>query len=683
MKIMKNIISLVAILFIGNASAQIPLLNSNPSATQKVIYLDFDGQVVTGTPWNTQFNIATINAAAAALNSVAITQIWNRVSEDYRPFDVNVTTDLAMFNNAIPTRRIRVVLTPTSSWFPSVAGGVAWTNSFIWGGNPDSPCWVFTNALSNNPKNCAEAASHEVGHTLGLYHQSVWNTSCVKTAEYNPGNGSGVVSWAPIMGTGYTKNVTIWHNGTNSQGCTNTQFDHGSNYITSFNKLSYRIDDVGDNFSSGKQINLNTPLVLDSGIISSNTDVDVYKFDLCNSRYITIDVKPWALDTINYNGANLDIKLVLVNASTSATIATDAQASRLLARIGTTLNAGNYYLVIDGDGSPNYSDYGSMGKYRIRITSNNVPSITSNFTSVSPFCTGQAIAFNDASSGNPAAWQWTITGAVPATSTLQNVSAIYNTSGIYTVQLSATNGPATSCAVSKTIQVIATPTISILGNNGVLCSGGSLTLNASGATSYTWMPGNLSGGNQVLSPSSTQVYTITGSNANCLSSSVTTVTVSPSPTLSISLSSNTLCTGQSATVVASGASSYTWLPGNLIGANQILSPTSTQAYTITGSNVNCTSTLIENLTVLVCTGINEKSKNDLLINAFPNPFKDELIIEVNEPSQITITNALGQVVKTVDVNGKTIIETNDLPKALYILSIKTQNGSRNIKLVKE
>ena len=752
---MKNIISLVAILFIAKASAQIPLLNSDPSATQKVIYLDFDGQVVTGTPWNTQFNIATINAAAAALNSVAITQIWNRVSEDYRPFDVNVTTDLAMFNNAIPTRRIRVVLTPTSSWFPSAAGGVAWTNSFIWGGNPDSPCWVFTNALGNNPKNCAEAASHEVGHTLGLYHQSVWNTSCVKTAEYNPGIGSGIISWAPIMGQGYTKNVTIWHNGTNSQGCTNTQFDHGSNYITSSNKLSYRIDDVGDNFNSGKQLNLNTPLVLDSGIISSNTDVDVYKFDLCNSRYINIDVKPWALDTTNYNGANLDIKLVLVNAITSATIAADSQASRLLARIGTTLNAGSYFFVIDGDGSPNYTDYGSMGKYNIKITSNNVPTITSDFNLVAPFCAGQSITFNDQSSGSPTNWQWTLNGAVPATSAQQNVNAVYNAPGVYTVQLSATNGTVSSCAVSKTIQVIANPTINVTGNSGFLCSGESFTINANGAASYTWMPGNLNGANQILSPVSTQVYTLTGSNFNCTSFVTTTLNVSPSPTLNISASSNNLCSGQTATVTASGASNFTWMPGNLGGSSQILSPQSTQVYTINGSNVNCASSVttalfvsptptvnvtassvsicigetatlsasgansytwmpgnlngvnqilsplstevytitgsdgncssetIMTLTVDACTGIYENSKNNLFVHAFPNPFNDEIIIDVNEPSQITLCNTLGQVLKTVNVNGKTIIETNDLPKALYILSIKTQNGSRVIKLAKE
>ncbi|MFO0357529.1 MAG: T9SS type A sorting domain-containing protein [Sphingobacteriaceae bacterium] len=48
-----------------------------------------------------------------------------------------------------------------------------------------------------------------------------------------------------------------------------------------------------------------------------------------------------------------------------------------------------------------------------------------------------------------------------------------------------------------------------------------------------------------------------------------------------------------------------------------------------------------------------------------------------------MTNALGQVVKTLNVNGKTTLDTYDLPKALYVLTIKTQSGLRNIKLIKE
>ncbi len=48
---------------------------------------------------------------------------------------------------------------------------------------------------------------------LGLQHQSTYDSNCVKTAEYSPGQGSGEIGWAPIMGDGYYENLTTWHIG--------------------------------------------------------------------------------------------------------------------------------------------------------------------------------------------------------------------------------------------------------------------------------------------------------------------------------------------------------------------------------------------------------------------------------------------------------------------------------------
>ena len=82
---------------------QLPILNSSPAISNKVIYLDFDGQKVIGTSWNSG-NL--INALPSTKNANDIITIWKRISEDYRPFDVNVTTDSMRFNNAAPNKRI-------------------------------------------------------------------------------------------------------------------------------------------------------------------------------------------------------------------------------------------------------------------------------------------------------------------------------------------------------------------------------------------------------------------------------------------------------------------------------------------------------------------------------------------------------------------------------------------------
>ena len=157
---------------------------------------------------------------------------------------------------------------------------------------------------------------------------------------------------------------------------------------------------------------------------------------------------------------------------------------------------------------------------------------------------------------------------------------------------------------------------------------------------------------------------------------------------------STVCSGSSinftASISGTATPTYSWSGPNSFTSN-VQNPVIVNAstlnigtYTLTINNGGCVETVTTQITLISpCTGINENSNNALLFNAFPNPFNDEITIEVNEPSQISLSNALGQLVQTVNVNGKTTINTNDLPKALYILSIKTQSGSKDIKLIKE
>jgi hypothetical protein len=151
---------------------------------------------------------------SSGLSDAAITEAFNRVAEDYRPFNINVTTNETKYNSAPFNKRMRVVITTSYEWYGSGAGGVAYINSFTWGDN--SPCFVFSSLLGYSVKNIAEAASHEAGHTLGLRHQSAYDAACVKLSDYNWGQGTGEIGWAPIMGAGYNQNMTLWNSGPNS-----------------------------------------------------------------------------------------------------------------------------------------------------------------------------------------------------------------------------------------------------------------------------------------------------------------------------------------------------------------------------------------------------------------------------------------------------------------------------------
>lgn len=591
---LKHFIILLVLALTVPVVAQIPVLNSNAGITNKVIYLDFDGQKVIGTAWNSG-NL--INALPSTMNSSNIIQIWKRVSEDYRPFNVNVTTDSMRFNNAVPNSRIRVVVTPTSAWYGS-AGGVAYVGSFAWGGTPGTPCWIFENQLGYSAKNIAEAASHEAGHSFTLRHQSTYNTACAKTNEYNPGLGTGVTSWAPIMGVGYSKNVTIWHNGTSATSCNTIQFDHGNSGIgiTSPGYLSFLPDDVGDVYNTAKILNLTTLTTLDSGIITQPTDVDAFKFTICNNRTISIAVKPWALDTTSYSGANLDVRFSLYNAS-NVLLATDTNLTKLNTLIAMNLTAGSYYFTIDGGRSLYYTDYGSLGRYYISIKATNPPALANTILTNSNICSGQTANLNYSSNGIPTSWQWTVSGTSSSTFASQNPTYVFNTAGVYTISLLATSATSLSCPTTVTLNVGTLPVISINAPPAGICPNSTGTLSASGASSYYWLPGGYNGSTQIVSPLSNTTYTVIGSNGTCSNSAVKTLSVITAINISALVSNSLLCYGESATLTASGANTYTFEPGTITSNPAIITPFSSTTYTITGSLGSCQSTGIQNITV--------------------------------------------------------------------------------------
>ena len=110
-----------------------------------------------------------------------------------------------------------------------------------------------------------------------------------------------------------------------------------------------------------------------------------------------------------------------------------------------------------------------------------------------------------------------------------------------------------------------------------------------GATTYTY-----SNGSNVVSPTATTDYTVTGTDANgCVSSvgAVSTVTVNALPTVSVN--SGAICTGASFTMVATGATTYTYSNGS-----DVVTPTATADYTVTGTDVNgCENTAVSTVTV--------------------------------------------------------------------------------------
>lgn len=144
-----------------------------------------------------------------------------------------------------------------------------------------------------------------------------------------------------------------------------------------------------------------------------------------------------------------------------------------------------------------------------------------------------------------------------------------------------------------------------------ICPGATATLTAGGnVLTYTWT--NTPPGQQTIlvSPGVTTSYTLMGTNATgCVSSAVVNVTVHPLPTLTLTSNKALVCVGESATLIATGANTYSWVGGSSSATN-VITPT---------VNVSTTYTAIGTSTAgCINTEIITPSVNPLQMSASPN-----------------------------------------------------------------
>jgi hypothetical protein len=403
----------------AGTQAAVPVLRSRANA-KGVLYLDFDGAVVTDPFWASG---ATINALPSGLSSEKITDIWKVIAEDFRPFDVNVTTVETDYNNGKIGSRMRCIFTPTVDAAPT-AGGVAYLGSFKWSGT--TPCWAFlgtgSSATLPGAVNIASlVGSHELGHTFSLKHDG--DTSQTGLAGvYYAGHGTGVTSWGPIMGAPETASVKQWSKG-EYLNANNSEDDLAIISGTS-NGVGYLTDDYGNSPTSAQNIpQLSKGNIAVSGVIETKDDSDVFRLDCGNGTF-----------SVAITGAlpqsNLDAKLSLLN-SAGTVVATADPTGTLAASLSSAVSQGIYYLRVAPSSEPNgstvgYTTYGSIGAYTLSGTfpsnvgyadnfaeASSIPS-TSSFTLSATSSSATRETSEPAHAGQTAAkslwWKWTAVG---------------------------------------------------------------------------------------------------------------------------------------------------------------------------------------------------------------------------------------------------------------------------------
>jgi uncharacterized protein YjdB len=217
-------------------------------------------------------------------------------------------------------------------------------------------------------------------------------------------------------------------------------------------------------------------------------------------------------------------------------------------------------------------------------------------------CVG-ASATMTASGGSTYLWS---TGATTAA-----ITASPTTTTTYTVTVTNANNCSATATQTITVDPLPTPAIAVTetsgttNNDAIICVGASATMTASGGTTYLWSTGATTAA-ITESPTATTTYTVTVTNANnCSATATQTITVNPLPTPAIAVTETsgttandgTICIGASATMTASGGTTYLWSTGATTAAITE-SPTATTTYTVTVTNANnCSATATQTITV--------------------------------------------------------------------------------------
>ena len=236
---------------------------------------------------------------------------------------------------------------------------------------------------------------------------------------------------------------------------------------------------------------------------------------------------------------------------------------------------------------------GSDTLINVKVDSASSPGFTYSST-----CVGQAVNFTNTST-NATTFDWNFgdpLSLINDSSKLTNPSHLFTSAGTYTVKLvSSTNG---HCAdtIKELVTISPAPKPVVNGNDSI-CAGSSATLTASGATTYTWMPGSLSGSIVTVFPGSTTTYTVSGSNGTCSHDTTFTVVVSPVPVGTITAKPDTICVGDSAKLIASGGTTYVWSPGGATTDSIWVKPAGTTTYTLAVTQNKCSANVTQVITV--------------------------------------------------------------------------------------
>jgi gliding motility-associated-like protein len=480
---------------------------------------------------------------------------------------VNAGQDIAICNSSTVTLTASTSFTQAFSWNNGVVNGV-----------PFSPTTTTTYTLTGtSPAGCLATDQVVVSvNALPFVNAGIDQTVCSGAAVTLSGSGANTYSWnnGVTNGTAFNPTATTTYTvtGTAANGCTNTD-----QVLVTVNPLP--------------PVNAGPDQIICTGAAVTLTGNGAVSYSWNNGISNGVSFNPTATTTYTLTGTdgnncvNTDQVLVTVNALPPVNAGTDQTVC-----LGTSVT-------LNGSGANTYSwnngitngvaftpsvntTYtvtgtdlnGCENTDQVLVTVNALPPVNAGIDQT--VCFGTAVTLNG-SGALTYTWNNNVSNGVSFTPTI---------TGTYTV--TGTDGNNCVNTDQVVVNVNALPLVNA-GADQTICNGSAVTLNGSGALTYSWNNNVVNG--VAFIPSATTTYTVTGTDANnCINTDQMVVTVNALPIVSAG-QDQSVCAGTAVTLSGSGAVTYTWDNGVTNAVSFV--PTVTTTYTVTGTaGNNCVST---------------------------------------------------------------------------------------------
>lgn len=579
----------------------------------------------------------------------------------------NCTLPASPANTSLPANQIVCALKATTltasasgtiNWFNSSTGGtsVASGTSFITPILSSGIYTIYAEALTCLPS----ATRTAITVTINPNPNVIVNSGAIclgKTFTMTPSGAtsytfsSGSATVSPTALTNYT--VT----GANSFGCTNTVV-------------------------SSVTVNPNPTITVNSGVICSGNVFTLNPGGATSYTYSSGSntVTPLANTSYTVTGSNSFgcthsvVSSVTVNTTPTVSVNSGSVCSGKIFTL--TPNGASTYTYSSGSNtvSPlintSYTVIGASAQGCTNMAVSNITVSTTPTINVSggSVCPGGSFTFNPS-------------GASTYTySNGQIVTPVATTN--YTISGTSAQG-CTATPVVATVIFTNNLIVSISSSNTV-CSGQPIILTAGGASTYSWSTG---GNTFTISPTPTitTTYSVLGSSGTCSNTAIKTITVNPNPSVAAVSNNSLICVGQSATLTANGANVYVWNPSGS-GVTIVVSPTITSTYTVTGTDGNgCSNTAVITQSVDLCTNISGKTESYVgSISVYPNPSNGIFYLKMPAPSQILITNTIGQELLRQKFGlGLHKIDLSNFANGVYFIKAIFDDNMQSLKIIKE